>query len=944
MADLQLAVSQSTAKVWAKFDEKTSDWFPLHAHLEDTAAVAERLFKTWLSPSQRALLADAFGSEDTARRLSVWLAAAHDVGKATSAFAMKVPSRRSPMERAGFVFPQPDPPLDEQRRYPHGLAGQRAVASFLQPKAAEKSGRRTARRIAEIIGGHHGVFPENTRAPFHFSEGEDPSWGKAREELLNRADHIAGLDDGLWARILNAHLTETVQAILTGFLIVCDWIASDHYLFPYDFHKSADERATSALRKLDFGEHWNPSGIEDVDEYFRDRFGIDSPRPVQNAAVDVAAAIEEPSLMLIEAPTGEGKTEMGFACAETLAAKFGLQGAMVALPTRATTNAMFGRALQWLEASADGANPVSVSLAHSKAQFDDRFQSLFAHARPGRMYGGDSESDYSVVVNQWTVARKRNVFADFVIATIDQALFMTLKAKHLALRHLGFSSKVVIIDEVHASDDFMRTYLLRALQWFGAYGVPVIALSATLPPAQRQQLLHAYRQGAQQGRRNIAEAGSFIDEDAPVDEEVSNLAAALEYPLITAVGAEHIHQVAPPRSGRRRSYALKEVDDENLVDRVLEEAEAGGCIAVVLNTVNRAQEFYGRLRERCSGEIALFHSRFTVESRNQREQELIDRLGPDSTNRPQSMIVVATQVVESSLDVDFDLMFTDIAPMDLLIQRIGRVHRHARPASERPASMREARIVLSGGSGLLSGESPPVFDDGVVKVYGDSLLLRTTAALRVNCERTGRVGIEVPEDVPELIRSAYQTTPISLPGWESRQEAAEAERDSFIRDQKDRSEEFVIGFPGEGNIARWSSFAYQEASEEARGGAQVRDAELSLEVVVVQRLGGSHYSLPWLPDPHGGAAVDFMTEIPEDDARMVATCTLSLPSWMTRGAGLDGVLDDLERNGIEAWQRSIWLRGMLPLVLDEDLRTVVNGHRLRYDREVGLVLEGKDEE
>lgn len=941
-------VSHMASKAWAKFDRTaiyTEPSFPLHAHLEDTAAVSDQLFDQWFSPSQIRLLTRCFGTREIAHQVAVWLAAAHDVGKATAAFAVKAPALESQMRDAGYIFPEPTPPQEEQRAFPHGLAGHHAVLSHLKPIATTPRKKRARKHIAEIVGGHHGAFPDTTtKVPFHFDKdlGEDPTWHTVRTELLNRADQIASLDEATWAKILDSVIPEPIQALLNGFLIVCDWIASNQNLFPYDRKSSANNRAKRALQLLEFGDHWKPSKAPDVSEYFQQRFNIPNPRPVQRDAVKLANDLSEPSLMLIEAPTGEGKTEAAFACAEVFAANIGLQGAVVALPTRATSNAMFNRVLDWLRASMQGSDAVSVSLSHSKALFNERFQALFGGDGASETYDDDlsRQDQHAIFANQWFLARKRSVFADFVVATIDQLLFMTLKAKHLSLRHLGFSSKAIIIDEVHAADDFMRTYLLRALQWLGAYGVPVIALSATLPPAQRQELLHAYRQGARQGQD--WDADSIITEDDEVDSEIRTFANASGYPLVTAIGAHTSHQISPQRSSRSSSFSLEEIPDssvESIAQAVLSEAHAGGCIAVILDTVDRAQRVFNLLCDKYDSEIALFHSRFTVESRNKREQDLVERLGPASADRPRAMIIVATQVVESSLDVDFDMMFTDIAPIDPLIQRMGRVHRHARPLSDRPTTMQQPRVVLSGGTGMLIGGEPPEFDSGVRRVYGDSLLLRTLIAMRLRNDRSGDRGINVPEDVPDLIQTTYKADLTPPPGWEERLACADGERALDIRRQQDESKLFVIAPPGEGEITAWNRKSFKEASEEARGGAQVRDAELSLEVVIVQDLNGSIRSLPWLPDLHASQPVDLIGGIEEDLAETVATCTVSLPSWMTRGKGLDGVLDDLENNGIEAWQQSRWLRGMLPLILDEDFRAEVNGHQLRYDQELGLVIE-----
>ncbi len=942
---------------WAKSRNDGGKPFPLYAHLEDTAAVADHLFVRWLSKSQRDLLALSFGDEETSRRIAVWLAASHDVGKATAAFAMKAPEGRRQMEAVGFHFPEPDPPYADQRAYLHGLAGELAIRRHFDAKT-EKRSAVAGLRLAEIVGGHHGAFTATVnRVPTVYQEGlgEPSHWAEVRREFLRRADQIAEISDTDWKIILQTRVPETVQAILNGFLIVCDWIASNEGMFPYEVGDSSSHRAEQGLRKLALSDSWQPSASIELSDYFRDRFRVMNPRPSQRDSHALASTLSEPSLILIEAPTGEGKTETAFACAETLAEKFGMNGVALLLPTRATADAMFGRTLSWLDSrdsnsgapSRSNANLPSLTLAHSKAEFDDRFQRLANANNATMIFDGEQTPEHSVTANQWFRGRKQRVLSDFVVGTIDQMLFMSLKAKHLTLRHLGFGSKVVIIDEVHAADTFMRTYLLRALQWLGAYQVPVIALSATLPESHRFELLSAYREGA----RQTVDRAKIIAEPEP-DAALAAIANTNGYPVITAAGARFESQRVSAPSGRRNTFELSEASDDDLIDEISRAAASGGCIAVVLNTVNRAQRVFAELQRRHGECVELYHSRFTTSSRARRERHLVDRLGPGRSQRPKSLIVVATQVIESSIDVDFDVMFTDIAPMDSLIQRVGRVHRHDRPPEERPASLQTPRVVLTGGLGLLEGENCPEFDKGVVRVYGEALLIRTVAALRQLATKHLRspdqiinrqpTVITVPDDVPSLIAQTYSSAPFIPSQWQEHHARAEQVMREEQLDQRQRSNQFVVRQPGVGEISEWSSRAQSEASEEHCNAAQVRDAELSIEVVLVQRVVDQICSLPSLGENFGGLAVDLTAGISDELAKAVATCSVSLPAWMTRGTQLESVISSLERNGIESWQNSPWLRGALPMVLDASFSCTINNIRVQYSEELGLVVERED--
>src|SRR5690606_31927012 len=249
-------------------------------------------------------------------------------------------------------------------------------------------------------------------------------------------------------------------------------------------------------------------------------------------AVELARRMSSPGLMLIEAPMGEGKTEAALAVAEVFAARSGAGGVFVALPTMATGNAMFPRMLQWLRRLPDvaGGGLQSVMLAHSKAALNEDFGELVRAGRrtvAGVEHDGRGDewrprsdrraSSAELVAHQWLHGRKKAMLSSFVVGTVDQLLFMGLKSRHLALRHLALAGKVVVIDEAHAYDAYMNSYLDRVLSWLGAYRVPVVVLSATLPAARRRELAAAY-------------AGA-----RPDDAALAHVAQAAGYPLITTV-------------------------------------------------------------------------------------------------------------------------------------------------------------------------------------------------------------------------------------------------------------------------------------------------------------------------------------------------------------------------------------------------------------------------
>lgn len=331
-------------------------------------------------------------------------------------------------------------------------------------------------------------------------------------------------------------------------------------------------------------EPWKPAQWPGtVEELFASRFRLAAdarPYPVQLAVCDVAAAVGEPGLVVVEAPMGEGKTEAALAAAEILASRCGAGGVLVALPTQATCDAMFERVVGWLDAMGASGQQVggAVSLGHGRAHLNRLFQGLQAAGPVVGIACDQPGADHAVVAHSWLAGRKKGVLANFVVATIDQLLFAGLKSRHLMLRHLGLAGKVVIVDEVHACDAFMGSYLTRVLTWLGAYGVPVVVLSATLPAVRRQALVEAY----QQGRTSAGEAPTAAAAAGPVG-----------YPAVTWTDGPAVHsETVAAAPGRGISVHLEALGEEpaELVALLRNALVDGGTALVVRNTVGRVLE------------------------------------------------------------------------------------------------------------------------------------------------------------------------------------------------------------------------------------------------------------------------------------------------------------------------------------------------------------------
>ncbi|MEU7428631.1 CRISPR-associated helicase Cas3' [Streptomyces sp. NPDC040750] len=936
--------------------------------MEDSAAVAGRLWDEWLPLSVRRLIAGSLpGGQVEARRLAVWLAGVHDIGKATPAFACQVEQLAQVMRGQGLEMRSREAMGADRRLAPHGLAGQVLLGEWL----AERHGwtvKQTG-QFTVVVGGHHGVPPEHgqiqalDRHP-HLLGAHGPSravWKQVQDELLDACAEEFGVQEHLaaWKAV---RLPQPVQVLLSALVIVCDWIASNADLFPYfpqDVPRTGEERIAAAWAGLDLPGPWRAEEpAADVHDLFASRFDLPpgaKARPVQEAAVDLARQMDEPGLMVIEAPMGEGKTEAALAVAEILAARSGAGGVFFSLPTMATGNAMFPRLLHWLDRlPAPPGTRYSVLLAHSKAALNDDFAGLMDNggqritavdvdgsgsgSEQWRPSSRHRDAGAELLAHAWLRGRKKAMLSSFVAGTVDQLLFAGLKSRHLAMRHLAIAGKVVVIDEAHAYDTYMSVYLDRVLSWLGAYRVPVVVLSATLPADRRRELTEAYA-----GKNATTAAADAFD---AVDQ-------GRDYPLLTAVtpgGAPLMWR--PPASARGTNVELERLADDLdvLADRLETELAQGGCVLVVRNTVRRVLEAAAVLRQRFGeANVTVAHSCFVDVDRAAKDAALLSRFGPPAgkADRPQTAhIVVASQVAEQSLDVDFDLLVTDLAPIDLLLQRMGRLHRHLRGGQEqtdRPERLRKARCLITG----VDWNSPvPRPVAGSVAVYGAHALLRSAAALLEHLDGGPRRPVRLPSDISPLVQRAYTDKLDGPADWKQALEDALARHEEHRADQAERAATFRLDAAARAGrpLFGWVAAGVGDADDTRQGWAQVRDSRESLEVVVVQRRAdGTLATLPWLkPDRKGRVLAGL--PLPTDQvptalaARTAASCGLRLPIQFSFPQVMDRAIEELEELYFPAWQTkdSHWLAGQLILPLDEDCQTHLAGFTLRYSPSDGL--------
>ncbi len=893
-------VSSRTAQLWAKTGAGQA-WHPLGAHIVDAVLVGKRLWSDWLSSRSREWLSESFGGdEERGGAFFSWLAGCHDLGKASPAFQIQVEWLAQPLRDAGFDMPNA---LPMRNKAPHALVSAASVGLLLNKGYGWPMAKTTG--VASILGGHHGWFPSEgfasqpRRRPELYGWSQDPAdpWMTARRELLDLAAEVSGARN-LLADKAGCDLDRPRELAFSGFIVLADWISSNEMLFPYTsapftsrYVEIARHYADDALGKIGWQRWSSPKMAGREPDWFDHRFGF-APNAVQKKAVDVASLPTAPGLMFIEAPMGVGKTEAALGAVEMLASGKGLGGVFVGLPTQATSNQMFVRTTRWLEKLGPGT--FVAELAHGKAHQVEAYREL--RGKPSCI---DCDGDHEAVVTaeEWFGGSKRRLLAPFVVGTVDQVLMSSAKVRHVALRQVGLIDKVVVVDEVHAYDAHMSVFLRRALRWLGAVGVPVLLLTATLPPRARQRLTEAYVGGPVE----LGEVGYPSITTASVSGDVTSQAVALD----TA-------------SARVQLAILDEEPTDpsgaEFIAKVSSLAEMGANILVVRNTVDRAQSSFKALAGALGPDsVRLLHARFMSEDRLSKEQWLVKHFGPRGS-RPTGHVVVGTQVLEQSLDVDFDALVTDIAPIDLVLQRVGRVWRHA--GVSRPRGLTAPLLVVAGMKRNV--DAPPEFPNGARLIYGEHLLLRTAALLG------GRVQLEVPGDVPQLITKAYGDLEVVPMSWSEEANVAALNWAAKERAQEAKADQFAIPEPDQlPNLLDLCRFGIDGNDDDPAVQAAVRDSDVSVEVV-----------LGWPGTGSGvlcaGVEVPLQTRPEPAQVQAALSCTLRLPSRVTQ------VALDLEIPA--GWQEHPWLRRLRVVKLSLDGEARIGKNVLRYSEQLGLEM------
>lgn len=883
-------MDKALVNIWAKTSRNGDEgWHPLILHMLDVAASADAILLREPEATRKRMAAILGMEWEDARPWLLLIIACHDLGKACPGFQCKW------LDMTGLrTTRSPNTEIN------HAFVSQIALTELLQKREWPDG---LAELVADAVGCHHG----NRAAPttLYYLEGDQRAigrddWMQARQGLVEALQEVFNP-----TRIPTKEtLSGSDFMMLSGLTSFADWIGSNEDWFPFGSPEDCEDLPGWFQKRRDCADQalnaigWDSrTPLAKEPKTFKQVFSF-TPRPLQQAVADALADIMEPAILLVEAPMGEGKTEAAFYAHLELQRRFGHRGLYVALPTKATGNAMFKRTLKFIRQQGVDRR-LDLQLLHGGTAFNDTFQNL-------RLTGiHDPETGGEIRAGEWFTNKKRALLSEYGVGTVDQAILPILPVRHNFVRLWGLANRVVVFDEIHAYDAYTGTLLVHLLRWLLSLGSSVVLLSATLPPSIRREL------------------AKVVNATLP-DQET-------EYPRLSVFlpgVVDQIHFEADP--ARRMTLRLQGIpcDLPSMQSALNEHLANGGMGLALVNTVQRAQELYRlfpdgepmesdgqRVGKRLADgtEVFLFHARFPADRRQKREDQVLATFGVGG-NRCGRKILIATQVAEQSLDLDFDVIATDLAPIDLVLQRSGRLWRHARES--RPVAGPPTLLVAG-----LAGDEPPSFGKPLWwgKVYREDILLRTWSILREGL----RQNLVLPDEIDALVQAVYEEQ-VEIPdSLLVRSDKALLNGEGEAVTKRGQANQAIIGFPDD---ASWNDPGrFVLFDEDAPG--------VHRTLMAQTRLGeDSVVAIPlWLEDGFNPET------LPNFDQSKL---------WYLRAISLSNkkVVIPIKKFGVpEGWKKSPLLRNCFPLVLDGQGCWTEDG-TVRLDDDLGLVYETKEAE
>jgi CRISPR-associated endonuclease/helicase Cas3 len=914
--------------LWGKTCRKEHDpknfasrYHPLLFHLLDVAHTALELLDDVLSSAFKKRIASALGCEvEEARFVIAFLAGVHDVGKAIPGFQFRSDTPlewlRELLLQSGFTIP-----LRCENR-PHSYITTKRIREFLfDHDFFWKNKEDTNIVLAHITGAHHGTFPNSSNYPRTEMELGDEIWRDAQLALLEC------LRNALCPNFTFPEITwkeEEIGAVaqLAGLISVADWVGSSRLFTPEGSRDNtrnlsvakyaplSRKRAQDSLQEFGWARTPLPQNPRPD---FAEFWGF-PPNSLQRSVMMLTENLTNPFFLLIEAPMGVGKTEAALWANDAAQSSSVNEGFYIALPTQATSNAMHSRVKGFLQKRYDNVRAIHLQLVHSHAKLSDDVEIIHRGLEP--IYDEScTPEEASIVAASWFCGAKRPLLAPFGVGTIDQSLLATLETRHWFVRQFGLAGKVIIFDEVHAYDTYMSNLLFTLIGWLREIGCSVIMLSATLPTFKRCELLRAW-------------GGELPSREA-------------SYPRLTWLYRDQemaTSQAIDSRDLDKKTVKIVHLRIENLGKTLCNKLQNGGCVAIICNTIDQAQQLYVGLRNEIGHLVpdwTLFHARTPFGWRQEVEKSVLRRFGKHKANRPHCAVVIATQIIEQSLDLDFDWIASFMAPGDLLLQRMGRLHRHSKDENnnpiKRPDLLREPQFAIICNA---LGDEVPTFD-GTQGVYDLLVLLRSWLVWRKISE------VQLPDCIETIVKDIYDVEQ-QVPNieWQNKiEEARHKATEDELQAIKTAGNVTVSTRNDNGRLHDSSLFVdfpckdlKEDDDPEIHKAlrAKTRQGDPSVTVVCLYKENDRVFLL----DQHGFPDKSQEIDLKSKPTMELTSKLINLSLPISKPPLFRHFINEEVPPG---WKKSPLLRHSRPLFLSEGSERV-KGFRINLDRELGLII------
>jgi CRISPR-associated endonuclease/helicase Cas3 len=765
---------------WGKFDRGAMAVYPLLFHMLDVAAIALELWDRFLTLSQRRVIADGLGVPlEEARRLVAFFAGCHDLGKLSGFQECEAHpwARVSDGLRAD---------TGGWERIPHERASMHAAVELLAELGYDDAANAgPAVRVAQILGAHHGRFLQvdvhGAASPGRVRAGlGGPKWQDLRRRYLAQVQHQTG------ATVVPPRVSVPAAVLITGVGTVADRLASQrHYWLPKAQAPAYGAGEHYALACKEAPQVVDASGLARIDlpevPFAQAHPRLDTPNELQTSLMTQLPPVvgeKGVGIVVVTDVTGGGKTVGGLELSRIFNAACGTAGLCWLMPTTATADAVWEEVEGYVAAHRPERAPVTLVRSYSwlntaytdhhvagqgPSTCDEHWEDP---TTPGEGSGGRPEQRVTVP-DGWLRGWDRALLAQFTVATHDQAMMAALPVRFNALRLLALSGKTVVIDEAHALTPFSHLLLSRLVHWLGAFGCPVVVLSATLPASVSDGLVRDYLTGAGRSRRTLA--GRSFAPPYPgwlfADAATASV-TVMDAPARTAHAARHRRHATlhlHPVQHRPLATPGRAVDPGERLAAITEQiapvARHGGTAAVVCATVADAQDTYQHLRHTLTwpggtdNDLVLLHARLPGHQREAATRRVRAALGPAGP-RPDRLVVITTSLFDMSLDVDVDLMVSDLASIARLLQRLGRLWRFE--TAWGPDSGRRPSWIRARGAQLtvlhpVDGEGRTALPAGWHTLEPSFLTHATAALLGDPARRT----VTLPDQVQQLVEQIH---------------------------------------------------------------------------------------------------------------------------------------------------------------------------------------------